>query len=122
MLRSERYWLKYFIEHLLHLDGDRTQDLVLKDAEDLLFEMRNLNNWVFHMSSMKTRIPALKRHPALFQLDAPEPDCSNEQVAGQEFYELVRTWRAEHPAPELKTGPTILEMLSRNDDDEARGK
>jgi hypothetical protein len=43
--RYKRYWLRYFIEHLLHMDAASPDALTVSLAEDALKIMKNFSNW-----------------------------------------------------------------------------
>ncbi len=96
--RHRNYWLGFFIQWLLQNDAESLRELTVKDVEQILADMKAMENWIDYLENLKRKCPAIAQHRAVAWL--PEnssgwlPDTEDEQ-----FYELVRLWRKEHPEP-----------------------
>ncbi len=104
MRYSDSYWLRFFVEWLLHRDASDSKELSPEDVEAMLKDMKNLRNWDNYLSDMRERCAPLAHHRALAWTAGANssrkpvvPDSEDEQ-----FYELVRLWRQEYRQPEQK--------------------
>ncbi len=121
LMRSHNtYWLKFFVLWLLQADGESRQyEVPIKQAEEMLADMRNLHGWHAFLEQLKDRCPAIEHHPAVAWVPKQQPAIVPEDDAEQ-FCELVRMWRIEHPEPEepMKNVPRPAGWLGQSDGDE----
>ncbi len=63
--RSERYWLRYFIEHLLHMDVASSVDVTTEQAQWSLNLMKNFESWQDFFDDRAKEWPVLKDFPGM---------------------------------------------------------
>jgi len=63
--RSRRYWLRYYIEHLLHMDATTPDELTTEQTQQALDIMKNFVNWVDYFENVTSKNPTLSDFPGL---------------------------------------------------------
>ncbi|MGA8029048.1 MAG: hypothetical protein WB992_18065, partial [Bryobacteraceae bacterium] len=99
---NKSYWLKFFIEWLLFRDAAETCDLSIKTVEEMLVDMKNLVNWENFLTDIRERCPSIAHHPSVAWTSKCAPTDLIPEEESEQFYELVRMWRVEHPQPEKR--------------------
>jgi len=123
MRRDKAYWLRYCIECLLKRDSDPDADagLAIECAQKTLEAIEGLERWRKWRDWMPTLIngiPSIVDHPGFPSLSEKKQraDCIVPDDEEDQFYELVRMWRKEHPEPPKR--PVYPSGSLDSDDDE----
>lgn len=96
---DDMYWLSYFIQWVLSEDVDSPEyEITPKRVEAILDEIKNFEKWGGYLEALKKKCPAIARHRALAWVPSEKTRTVPESEAEQ-FAELVRLWRIDHPAP-----------------------
>lgn len=119
VLRTPTYWLGPFIEWMLQKDAGMLGPLDREECKKMIGTLDaflDWNGWFQH--NPVERAPIIRYVGSLYfpgrfaGMDVVPPNEDDQ------FYELARIWRAEHPAPKKKQlQPAGL--LGRPDEDEA---
>ena len=102
VLRHQKYWLKHFIELLLEMHANScSEELVsVKEARSLFLQVEILENCGQILDRVKSEAPDLFNRAVLVP---PKPEVYDATIpadADEQFKELVRMWRTEHPKPQ----------------------
>lgn len=99
ILREPHNWVGFFIEWLLQVDASSPDEsMSIKTAEAMLTSMKNMENWIAFLEDLKRKVPTIAHHRALAWIPEEEQAAADWDQEEQ-FQELVRMWRMEHPEP-----------------------
>jgi hypothetical protein len=77
---NDAYWLRFFVEWLLHRDASESTDLSPEDVEAMLKDMKNPRNWDNYLSDMRERCTSIAHHRALDGPQATTPINRSYQI------------------------------------------
>jgi hypothetical protein len=115
--RSNAYWLRYYIEHLLHMDATTADGVSPKQAADALEVMSNFAKWQTYFGSVTKTYAVLKDFPGLewYPWDNSGKDeerlprCTQKEQLEEELREL----RALIQSPRGSFRPEAAEYADR---------
>ena len=85
--REPKYWLRYYVEWLLHMDATSAGLVSVTEVELALEAMKNFVNWIGYFDEVCKKNPALADYPGLDWIpsDQPEDDCDIRPVTEASF-------------------------------------
>ena len=137
VLRTRHYWLRYFLEWLLHMDATDGLDVSVEQAEQALTAMKNFEKWIDYLQSATKTNPAFSKYPGLQWvpwLAEKDPDDELKQLtnvsfsAREQLEAELREIRASLSSPRAiyseaageyarRLGETLQRMKKENEDD-----
>ena len=116
VIRVKRCWLGHFIQCLLQRDAEATDELSIEEVKKILTKMENLNSWVDWMPKLMAEFPHITGHPGVVvRMESQRNVVPFEEE--DEFYELERQWRLEHPAPQKRQTQPSGRLGMEDEDD-----
>jgi len=107
VMRERQYWVGAFIEWLLNSDVSADEGgIKIESALEMLTELKKLMSWQTTLDTWRKEGSPLHRFygerlfPTHFQRSQAEADHVLGAGHEEQFGELVRMWRLEHPEPE----------------------
>jgi hypothetical protein len=116
VMRVKDYWIGHFIQSVLQQDTESTYELNIADVEKTLQTMKNLASWNNFIPDLVRKHPHLAEHPAY--ANRPNSGTMFPEDRDDQFYELVRLWRLDHPEPPKKPNVPSGHLCRTDEDDD----
>jgi hypothetical protein len=120
VMRMPRYWVGPFIEYMLAKDAASPGAVEMEDCKAIISDIKAFMGWSPWFNRDTVERASIIRYAAsmyfpdkLAGVDVIPPNDDDQ------FYELARMWRAEHPAPPKKQMQPagLLGQADKDDDD-----